>query len=323
MKKIIKASIVFLVIGFFSFISINKSLGGTPGNVLGWIWSGSFNDLFNGCAFSPEECGNSGWGSLSSSNSYPGHDPNDPNNVTYGITVPNTDGPINGSLWLSNLGWINFQPTGGFPTSGCNPAPCPNHGIERNGNNLTGWAIVSSFADNDPLNGGGLDGWIKASGIADDGTSYGPVIDQVTQTINGKMWSGDLGWFDISATFSNPPCDPATDPLCPPPPPPPPGFNSNCSGTPNPAYISTGGNINWKASVISNGTPPYSYSWTFAPAPDSKTGSNDKITGKYSIPGLQKATVEITDSTGEITSSTCKVDMLKTGKVKEDIPLPL
>ncbi len=313
MKKIIKASIVFLIIGFFSFVSINKSLGGTAGNVLGWIWSGSFNDLFNGCSFSQEECGSSGWGSLSSENDYPGKDPNI---TTYGITVPSTDGPVTGLLWLSNLGWIDFQPTSGFPDSGCSPSPCPNYGVQRSGNNFDGWAKILSIAN--------PDGWIKSSGIANNNQSYGVVVDQIAQTITGKMWSNDIGWIDINGTFSNPPCDPATDPLCPPPPPPPPpGFNSNCSGTPNPAYISTGGNINWKASIISNGVPPYSYSWTFSPAPDSQTGLNDKITGKYSIPGLKQATVDITDNTGEVTSSTCKVDMLLTGKIKENIPLPL
>ncbi len=310
MKRYLKAFLIILIIGLFSIILVKKSLSGSSGNITGWVWSGSFNDQYNGCMFSPENCGNSGWVSLSSSNDYAGKDPN---GATYGLNVPSTDGPVTGYIWSSNLGWIDFQPINGFPTTGCKPTPCPDYGVKRVGDDFFGWAKILSMTGAD-------EGWIKSSGIANDGSSYGVTVDQIAQTVSGKMWSNDIGWLDVNGTFSNPPCDPATDPSCAPPQI---GLNSTCSGTPNPAYISTGGNINWKATVISDGVPPYTYSWTFTPAPDSKTGSNDQISAKYSVPGLKSATVEILDSVGSTTSSTCNVDMLKTGKVKETIPLPL
>lgn len=315
MKKYFPVILIFSILAVVMIFSANKvSSSSAEGNILGWDWSGSINDAENGCSISVEDCGNLGWFSLSSKN--------DPaNTVQYGVTIPDTDGPLIGEAWSSNVGWVNFQPVSGFPNSNCSPSPCPQYGAQRIGNNFSGWALIESFqGNNSSQNTGGAEGWIKMSGVSNDGTDYGVVIDPITGIISGKAWSGEIGWIEFdglaSTTSPNPPDedeDEDDDKT---------GIDlqSSCAGTPNPSYVSNGGKVSWKASVLSAGTPPYSYTWTFAPNPTTKTGTDDTISTTYDKVGSKSATVDIVDSVGSSTSATCNVSVLKTGKVKESIP---
>jgi hypothetical protein len=74
--------------------------------------------------------------------------------VDYGLRVSGEN--LVGDMWSSNLGWISFNQTSGFPAG-------PNHGVKNFGNNgLTGWAKALSL---DSL------GWLKLQGESCDGNS--------------------------------------------------------------------------------------------------------------------------------------------------------
>ena len=146
----------------------------------GWLWSGATDDLLPGCNPPPPgttDCGGVGWVSFSSAT------PNAGGNVSYGISIPPGDGPLTGYAWSNILGWINFQPTSGFPAS-------PNYGVKRTGGTLDGWARVQAIADAEALgNSGGWGGWIKFKG-----SNYGITIAP-SGDLAGYAWSPELGWF--------------------------------------------------------------------------------------------------------------------------------
>ncbi len=304
--------LALVILGIIATGSYKTLASATSGDVWGWLWGGSVNDLGQTCTF-PQPgttfCGGLGWTSISSDNSYSGHDPN---GTIYGINVPTSDGPVTGEVWNSNVGWINFGPTSGFPTSGCNPS-CPTTGVVRNGTNLEGWAQIDSIAsENLNNNSGGWSGWLKMSGTANDGSKYGVMIDSTTGAITGIAWSEELGWLSFDGTL-NPP-------TLPPPPPATTGLDVICSGSPNPAYLTAGGKVTWSATVISPGTPPYSYAWSFTPTPDTSSGSGNTIEATYLIAGEKDASITVTDDAGTTASANCSVNVLKTNKLKEIIP---
>ncbi len=210
MKKI--SIIIFLVLFLGIFFKVNAQ-SGTGGDFTGWLWAGSYYDLGSLCGSSLVDCGNAGWGSLSSTNSYdnlnPDGSPVDTSPLPYyGLDFPDTDGPVIGRAWMSNLGWIDFNPAGPFPVSGCNPA-CPTTSVQRVGNDLYGWARVVGVGDsssfqadpNNPTlidNSGGYDGWIKMSGTASDGTTYKVYYDPANDALLGNAWSSDIGWISFN-----------------------------------------------------------------------------------------------------------------------------
>ncbi len=84
----------------------------------------------------------------------------------------------NSWAWNSNIGWINFNPTSGFPS-------VPAHGVRYVNGNLEGWARATA-------NGGGWDGWIKFGGSQYSATRNGCSFE-------GYAWGGDvIGWIKLN-----------------------------------------------------------------------------------------------------------------------------
>ena len=177
--------------------------------VTGWLWSGTTDDSLIGCSdlIDTTNCGGAGWVNLNHTNPPP-YIPNP--TINYGITIPAITtcpvgtGPtpleckVGGFGWSSNLGWIDFAPTGGWPTTGCG-GDCPTWPSRREGNNLTGWARIVSIA-NAGTNAGAWDGWIKLSG-----SSYGVTINPANGDVTGYGWSNELGWINFNANIAAPP----------------------------------------------------------------------------------------------------------------------
>jgi len=181
---IISLIIVFSIIGIGSVLFVKA---GTGYNVSGWLWGGTTEDGSN----NPERSTGVGW--ISTHNLGEGD--------LYGLYIPSSDGSVSGYAWSENIGWIDFQPSGPYPTN-------PSYSAKREGNTLTGWARILSIKDAaDNNNSGGWQGWIKLSGTAQDGSSYGVKIDPATRKLSGYAWSDELGWisFDRASTTSTPP----------------------------------------------------------------------------------------------------------------------
>lgn len=172
-RKTLKTlAVIVFVFGVATFIKASAA-----GNTLGWLWGGS--ESVSDGAIDGNESG-LGWISMSG--------------TTYGVTIPETDGPLSGYSWSENVGWIDFAPAGPYPTA-------PNYSARRTGNSLEGWARVTSIA-NAGANAGGWLGWVKLSGTSQNGTPYGVSIG-AGGTLGGYAWSDELGAIDFSkVTFS-------------------------------------------------------------------------------------------------------------------------
>lgn len=198
--KIITIFSVILILGLNIIRAYGQSGGG---NVLGWIWFGSYNSSEDFCFYGPEYCSNMGWGSFSSDNIYSGKGAPPP---PYGIDFPVGNGLVTGKIWVSGLGWLDFGPTSGFPTSGCSNPGCPTTGVYKTGNVLDGWAKITAIDEAAiTSNQGGYDGWIKMKGIAADGNSYGVTYNPITYSLDNKAWSSDFGWIGFYGQLNIPP----------------------------------------------------------------------------------------------------------------------
>jgi hypothetical protein len=313
-----KISRVLAAISSFSlalgtaFLLTHLTLSQTASPVSGWIWSGTTDNTSSVSCASPLSlsekagCGSSGWISFSSSNTG--------NGASYAVSLPAGDGDVMGYLWSSNLGWINFQPTSGFPSyangdAACkfgfdNNALCPQHGVRRIGNSLVGWARLESIA-NGGVNTGGWSGWLKLGpGLG----KYGATLD-VNGNLGGFAWSPELGYLNLSGKIDTVPPPPAcgngtcsaslgeTCLSCPVDcgtcPPPPPGIT--CSGSP-----SSGKKVTWTAS--GSAVPPYT--WVFSQDANPPTGSGSSVEVTYASNGTKTATVTSSDGAGNTCSAT-------------------
>ncbi|MFO7807454.1 MAG: hypothetical protein R6V40_03475, partial [Candidatus Moraniibacteriota bacterium] len=91
-----------------------------------------------------------------------------------------------GYAWHENIGWIDFNPSGPYPSS-------PNHSARRESNSdiLTGWARVVGIQQELAVgNSGGWEGWIKLEDVdlSDLDNSY---------AWNGENSDGGLGWISF------------------------------------------------------------------------------------------------------------------------------
>lgn len=118
-----------------------------------------------------------GWISLSCQNTNPP--------IDYGADINFDAGPtalMSGYGWSSNVGWVDFQPSGPYPTA-------PNHGAlftrtagpaTSTVGTITGWAKIDSLGGN---------GWIKLGPLDIGGTDYGAQIGS-NRAFSGWSWNG-------------------------------------------------------------------------------------------------------------------------------------
>ena len=130
----------------------------------------------------------------------------------YGVSIPATDGSLTTGntvpyIWSSNLGWIDFEPTGPYPTvdTGDDYA----FGVHRSGNKLVGWARIVDIKteyEKTPSNSGGWQGWIRTSSDSNDPIQYGIQINLDGTITKGQatsyVWSNELGWIDFSGALT-------------------------------------------------------------------------------------------------------------------------
>ncbi len=97
--------------------------------------------------------------------------------------------------WSPNIGWIDFAPTGGYPSG-------PTHGVRMDSSGkLIGWARVCAVFSSGCSGGlannalrGGWDGWIRMSG-----NQYGPTRSACK--FNGYAWGSDvIGWIKFNGS---------------------------------------------------------------------------------------------------------------------------
>ena len=159
-----------------------------------------------------------GWISMSCDQSELSANPSDPINTNtcasagghdYGVSIDTATGNLNGYAWSSNAGWIDFSPTGPFPSAiDTANAPAAISGTLPDVT-LTGWARVCAGAANAAScsgalgsNAGGWDGWISLSGESSDGSTYSvSFTDGVADdNANSFAWGGPntMGWIDFS-----------------------------------------------------------------------------------------------------------------------------
>lgn len=226
------------LLGGVGSLGIHAQTPSASGNVTGWAWGGSTDQsLVMGTAAqlpfnSPLRATGFGWVSLGSGNTSQGGVPQ------YGLNVPSGDGAVTGYVWSSNVGWINFQPSGPFPCG----APCPQSGVRRESNRLVGWAriegirtsFLTSFTMPNgiviPNNSGDWEGWIKfdptyqgsVGGTSYTGVQIIPQTGSTAEDIRGYAWSNELGWIVFGGLASGNPVIGGGGIVTPPPPPPPP-----------------------------------------------------------------------------------------------------
>ena len=192
-------ALFILVFAAASVVKIQAS-----GNVTGWNWGGSEKTDMGGvtgdnnasCKTYPAPAGcidgnetGVGWINMAGGN-------------YGGVTIPDstctgTGCNLSGYAWSENIGWIQFDPASPYPTTGCGSAGCPTFSSKRTGNNLEGWARITSIYTASILsnpNSGGWVGWIKLKGTTSGGTAYGWTIDPTTGLLGGYAWSDELGW---------------------------------------------------------------------------------------------------------------------------------
>lgn len=214
-----------LVVGVGAYLRAQAGMGE---NGSGWGWGGSEeisdgnpNNGLSGyetgvgwISTNSTNCDKNGNGSIDAGDAAPVGCPAIGTVVgNYGINIPLGDGAVTGYAWSGGIDnnnqgirWIQFNPSSGYPTTGCNPAPCPATGVQRSENNLTGWARITDIATESAAgNSGGWLGWIKMSGITSAGGSYGVTINSATGALSGCSptgtgcaWSDELGWIDFS-----------------------------------------------------------------------------------------------------------------------------
>lgn len=107
----------------------------------------------------------------------------------YGVSINTTTGVWSGYGWSEHMGWINFAPSGPYPTQPGNTG----NGVKTNITNgkTCGWA--RALAGGTPQSGG-WDGWISMCG-----TGFQVTVNITAGTMSGKAW-GDMvmGWIDFS-----------------------------------------------------------------------------------------------------------------------------
>ena len=119
----------------------------------------------------------------------------------HGVNINFTTGIITGFAWSDSIGWIDFNPTIGFPAAPFNAAR-----MDTATGNISGWVRAPAATAG---SAGGWDGWIKMGGttsVLPEGWPNSVKLDLATGVLTGFAW-GDLvvGWLEFSSTINRPP----------------------------------------------------------------------------------------------------------------------
>lgn len=277
-KKAIIFSVIIsllVVLSLFIFPSppnqASAQTGGDEGNVVGWMWSA-----------------NVGWVKA---------DANSTNPLKVGA-----DGKWQGYAWSSSLGWIDFNPV----TSAGDTYPGePQHGVQTEGNNVTGWARLCSIfktgcsgAFKTSAEIGGWNGWVKMVNVTRNPATGG---------LEGFAWGDlNLGWLqfgcfkaggcDVVATCPSPlvngnccpdwqVCDGGGG-----------GTTVSCSVEPESGQVKVGEPITFTAKVT--GASASSYVWVGDFGGEDIVQGEDSITVSYPTEGTKVVNVTAKDAGG-------------------------
>lgn len=110
--------------------------------------------------------------------------------AAYGVNSDLATGNISGYAWSENIGWIDFDAAGPYPSNPQIPAE-----FNAGSGKLSGWARALS-------NGGGWDGWVKmARGPGDPGVNYEVQLNKMTGMFEGYAWGSDVvGWLSYNCS---------------------------------------------------------------------------------------------------------------------------
>ncbi|HAV11612.1 MAG TPA: hypothetical protein DCX32_03660 [Candidatus Moranbacteria bacterium] len=199
-KKVLFSLAIFFLA--FSAVSVVRT---NAASFAGWLFGGGTES--DGVAPWDGTNTNVGWISMSSTNTGVG---------SYGVTVPDTDGPVTGYAWAggdessstsgTSLGYIDFNPQDGHCTTGvpvagqykaasCVDPDGGNGGVSRSGGYLQGWARIVEIASASAIgNSGGWSGWIKLKG-----NTFGVEISKMDGNRNTPTfaYSDELGWINF------------------------------------------------------------------------------------------------------------------------------
>lgn len=121
---------------------------------------------------------------------------------SYGVsinpTISTPGGNISGQGWSEHVGWLNFDPSGGFPTQSGNWPVAATLVVPGNQADYPGTMLgdIVGWAKFEPLDGnsGGWDGWVSMRGSG-NGVSFGVrIIGDFTTGNGGDYCSGVMGF---------------------------------------------------------------------------------------------------------------------------------
>ena len=200
------------------------------GDLHGWLWSDMPTSSDQVATPTNQQAGR-GFGWISTNGSDSGVSGN------YKVTIGAT-GALSGDAWSQNGGWLDFAPSGPYPTYTISMiplggGPAINRNVlpttpatidptclaaQRSGCAVTGWARF--VAGEAATNTGGWDGWVNLSGSIYNRSmvigSFGVTFDADPNSgtygsFSGKAWGGtDSGWISFDQVTTSP----ATQTLC-------------------------------------------------------------------------------------------------------------
>lgn len=183
-----------------------------------------------------------------------------------GVTVPMTSGNLTGYAWTPYYGWLSFNTA---DLSGCPTGTCTAH-YDSATKTITGWARFLAL-ESTP----GMNGWVSLSG-----SGYG------IGTGGNYVWSGDLGWIDMSgmlAPCTNGAVNPPSCTIFPP--------TASLSANPTSIWVGDSSTLSWSSTNATSCTSTGGFS----------TGGTKS--GSASVSPLTTSTYQITCTDAGGTSS--------------------
>jgi len=208
-KRKILFLIIILAVAFSAGVAL-KTKAGVGDSGSGWLWGGSEeapDGAINGnetgvgwISMNSTNCDTNNSGAIDASDTGPaGCPPIGTIVADYGVNIPVGGGNVSGYAWNENLGWIDFNPAGPYPTVATGD-DYP-FSVQRSGNELRGWArIIGIQTELAAGNSGNWEGWIRMHSDPDDAVSFGVDVTKMDGTGANptRAWSDELGWIDFS-----------------------------------------------------------------------------------------------------------------------------